>query len=145
MAYIVSQFTYRLALTVAAVLLATMTHAHAKPSHAERVEARIQELHAKLHITPAQEDLWKNVTQVMRDNAKTMDDLTQARAAKAATMTAVDALKAYSAIADGHAEGLKRFIPVFEALYASMPDTQKRQADTLFRQYRRRGAQATRH
>jgi len=146
MTHIASQFTYRLALTVTAmVLLATMARAHAQPSHAERVEARITELHATLHITPAQEDLWKNVTQVMRDNAKTMDELTQARAAKAATMTAVDDLKTYSAIAEAHAEGLKHFIPIFEALYASMSDAQKQQADTLFRQHHRSGAKAKRH
>jgi periplasmic protein CpxP/Spy len=134
MAHVASQFTYRMALTVtAALLLATLARAQAPPSHAERVEARITELHAKLHITPAQEDLWQHVTQGMRDNATRMDELTQARAAKAPTMTAVDALKAYSAIAEAHAEGLKTFIPAFEALYARMSDAQKQQADALFR------------
>src|SRR5438105_2288992 len=97
MTHVASQFTYRIALTVtAALLLATLAHAQAQPSHAQRVEARITELHAKLHITSAQEDLWQHVTQVVRDNAMRMDELTQARAAKAPTMTAVDALKAYS-------------------------------------------------
>lgn len=60
-------------------------------------------------------------------------------------MTAVDDLKLYSALADAHAEGLKQFIPVFEALYASMSDVQKQQADALFRQHHRRGAQAKSH
>jgi len=32
----------------------------------------------------------------------------------------------------GHAEGLKKFLPVFETLYGSMSDAQKAQADTLF-------------
>ena len=99
MTHVASQFTYRMALTVtAALLLATLARAQAQPSHAQRVEARITELHAKLHITAAQEDLWQHVTQVMRDNATTMDERTQARAAKASTMTAVDELKAYSAM-----------------------------------------------
>jgi len=109
----------------------------AKASRADRVDARITMLHAKLVITPAQEDLWKNVTQVMRDNAQTMEALTKARADKAKTMTAVEDLKSYSAITDAHAEGLKKFVPVFEALYASMSDTQKAQADTLFRGHHR--------
>ena len=90
-------------------------------------------LHAKLAITPAQEDLWKNLTQVMRDNEQTMEALTKARADKAKTMTAVDDLKSYAEITTAHAEGLKKFIPAFEALYGNMSDAQKTQADTLFR------------
>jgi periplasmic protein CpxP/Spy len=105
----------------------------AKASGTDRVEARITMLHAKLAITPAQEDLWTQVTQVMRDNAQTMVALTQARAAKAKTLTAVEDLTSYSEITTAHAEGLKKFIPVFAALYDSMSAAQKAQADTLFR------------
>ena len=111
--------------------------AKASRSRVDRVEARITMLHAKLAITPAQEDLWKNVTQVMRDNAQTMEALTKARADKAKTMTAVEDLTSYSEITTAHAEGLKKFIPVFETLYASMSDTQKAQADSLFRGHSR--------
>jgi septal ring factor EnvC (AmiA/AmiB activator) len=131
---ITSQFPYLTALAVAAVaLLATSPLASARPSHVDRVEARIKELHAKLNITQAQEGLWTNVTQVMRDNAQTMDALIKARADNAKTMTAVDDLKSYSDMAEAHAAGLKKFIPVFEALYASMSDAQKKNADTVFR------------
>src|SRR5271157_5634246 len=38
----------------------------AKASRADRVEARITMLHAKLAITPAQEPAWQTLTQVMR-------------------------------------------------------------------------------
>ncbi len=138
MKYMASQFPYPAALAVAAVaLLTTITLASARPSHVEHAEARIKELHAKLHITQAQEDLWNHVTQVMRDNAKTLDALAQARSAHAQAMTALDDLKSYSEIADAHAEGLKKFIPAFEALYASMSDAQKQNADTLFRHHSR--------
>jgi hypothetical protein len=99
----------------------------------ERVEARITDLHAKLQITPAQEDLWKNVTQEMRDKAKTIDGLQRARFEKADTMTAVDDFKSYGEVADAHADGIKKFIPVFAALYNSMSDDQKKNADTIFR------------
>jgi hypothetical protein len=105
----------------------------AKASGVNRVEARITMLHATLKITPAQEELWTQVTQVMRDNAQTMEALTKARAAQAKTMTAVEDLNSYSEIAEAHAAGLKKFVPVFQALYASMSDAQKAQADTLFR------------
>jgi len=141
MKHMTSQSTYSIALAVAmAVFSATIAFASARPSRVEHVEARIKELQAKLHITPTQEALWQNVTQIMRDNAQTMDGLTQARIDKAKTMTAVDNLQSYSAIVEAHAEGLKKFVPAFEALYASMSDTQKHQADNVFREYRDRRA-----
>jgi len=131
---IVHPFPYLTALAVAAVaLLATSALASASPSHVDRVEARIKELHAKLNITQAQEDLWTNVTQVMRDNAQTVDALIKVRSGNAKTMTAIDDLKSYGNVADAHAEGLKKFIPVFGTLYASMSDAQKKNADTIFR------------
>jgi hypothetical protein len=69
---IANQFTYPAALAVASVLLAFMVVSSATPSIAashgasktDRVETRIKELHAKLMITPEQEELWNNVTQV---------------------------------------------------------------------------------
>jgi protein CpxP len=105
----------------------------AKASKVDRTEARINDLHAKLKITPAQEDLWNKVTEVMRGNAKKMDTLIQARSEKEKTMNTVEDLKSYSEITQAHADGLKNFIPVFEALYASMSDEQKKDADALFR------------
>src|SRR6185503_5651506 len=50
-----------------------------KTSHTDRVEARIAELRSKLKITSDQEDKWNNVTEVMRENAKKLDSLTQTR------------------------------------------------------------------
>jgi hypothetical protein len=105
----------------------------AKASRPDRVEARITMLHAKLAITAAQEPAWQNLIQVMRDNAQAMEALRTARADKAKTATAIDDLKSYAEITTAHAEGLKKFIPVFETLYGSMSDAQKAQADTLFR------------
>lgn len=104
----------------------------AKALTADRVEARIKYLHTSLNITPEQEPLWNNVAQVMLDNAKTMEELIKVRAEAAATVTPIDDLKSYSAIADGHADGLKKFIPAFEALYASMSEEQQKNAHKLF-------------
>ena len=104
-----------------------------KASRADRVEARIADLHTKLGITPDQEELWKGVAQVMRDNATTMEALIKARRDKGGSMTALDDLKTYGAIAEAHADGLKKFLPVFETLYNSMSDDQKKNADTIFR------------
>ena len=143
----------------AAVLLATIALTGARPAHAasaapgqgsavqasavDRVEARIKELHTKLKITQAQEDLWHHVTQVMRDNAQTLDALTKARSDQAQTMSALDDLKSYGDVAEAHAAGIKRFTPVFETLYASMSDAQKKHADALFRS--RSHTRSTRH
>jgi hypothetical protein len=104
-----------------------------KASTIDNVEARIKDLHARLKITPAQEDLWNNATQVMRDNANTMNALRRARSEKASTMTAVEDFKSYAEITEAHADGIKKFVPVFSALYDSMSDAQKKNADTIFR------------
>jgi periplasmic protein CpxP/Spy len=105
----------------------------ARVSKVDRTEARIKELQSKLKITPAQEAAWNKVVEVMRDNAQAMDALVQARMEKAKTMTAIEDLKSYSEITQAHADGLKKFIPVFEELYAGMSDEQKKDADMLFR------------
>lgn len=109
------------------------------PQHVDRVEERINSLHQQLHITAAQETQWSAVAQAMRDNAKAIRDLVKDRRAKGGTMNAVDDLRSYEAIADAHADGLKKLIPAFEALYSSMSDDQKKIADTLFRHARRPG------
>jgi osmotically-inducible protein OsmY len=112
-------------------------------SRVDRVEDRITMLHSTLNITPAQEALWTNVTQVMRDNAKTMDALTKTRVDQAKTMNAVEDLKSYTEITKAHTEGLTKFLPAFEALYASMSDAQKAEANTMFRGHGRSRTAAT--
>ena len=148
---IACQFTYPTALAVVVMLLVFMVLASPSPSRAaspepglatagtaskaDRVEERIKDLHTKLKITPAQEELWNNVIQVMRDNAKTMEALIKTRSEEASTMTAIDDLKSYGEIIEAHADAIRKFIPAFEPLYASMSDAQKKAADTLFRHH----------
>jgi hypothetical protein len=97
------------------------------------VDARIKELHARLHITDAQKTQWDNLAQVMRDNAQSMVDLQKQRAADAKSMNAVDVIKSYSDVIQAHEDGMKKFIPAFEDLYNSMSDAQKKTADAMFR------------
>jgi periplasmic protein CpxP/Spy len=97
----------------------------------DRVELRIKELHSELKITPEQEPQFDAVAQAMRDDAKGMEDaIAQRREAK--SMTAVDDLKAYQAIADAHSQGLQKLIPAFQALYDTMSPEQKKNADAVF-------------
>lgn len=107
-------------------------------SPTERVEAHIKALHEQLHITDAQAAQWNDLAQVMRDNAKTIEDLVKQREQNIKTMTAVDDLRSYQALAEAHAEGLKKLVPVFETLYDGMSDDQKKIADVVFRRSQRR-------
>jgi len=113
--------------------VASSSQAMASPSDANAVEARIKELHRKLHITAAQKPQWDNLAQVMRDNAQAMSDLKKQRAADAQSMNAVDVVKSYESVIEAHEDGMKKFVPPFEALYKSMSDAQKKTADSLFR------------
>jgi hypothetical protein len=99
----------------------------------ESVEARIKELHTRLHITEAQKPQWDALTQVMRDNAQAMVDLQKQRAADASSMNAVEVIKSYSEVIQAHEDGMKKFVPAFEDLYNSMSDAQKKTADSMFR------------
>jgi hypothetical protein len=99
----------------------------------QTVEARIKELHRKLHITEAQKAQWDALTQVMRENAQAMAEVEKQRAADASSMNAVDVVKSYSAVIDAHEDGMKKFVPAFENLYNSLSDAQKKTADAMFR------------
>ena len=142
-----SQFANFAARAIAAATVFLMASLSAAPvvpaqgSNEVAVEASIKDLHAKFKITAAQEYQWARVAAAMRDNAKTMDRLTSAKMANAKTMTAVEDINSYGVIAYAHADELKKFAPVFAALYARMSDAQKAQADELFRH----GAQDTDH
>jgi periplasmic protein CpxP/Spy len=140
------RFTYSAARAVAAALFATLAFAPGpvlaanapKASSGDRVEARIERMHATLKITHEQEEQWAKVAHVMRENAKSLDALTEARFKNAKTMNAVDDLKSYGEITDAHADGIKKLTPIFATLYTGMSDAQKKDADELFRHGGRR-------
>lgn len=98
------------------------------------IEARIKELHTKLKITASEESQWQQFTQVMRDNAKAMDDLEAQRTQNQAAMTAVDDLRSYRDFTQAHVDGLAKLVPAFESLYDSMTPDQKKNADVVFAQ-----------
>jgi len=107
----------------------------ARPSAVEYTEAQIKWLQDSLNITEAQKPLWNNLTQVMRENAKEMDAFAKDRAetTKLKTMNAVEHLKYHRQITEAHLKQLNKFIPPFEALYASMSAEQKSIIDATFR------------
>jgi periplasmic protein CpxP/Spy len=101
--------------------------------HVETVDDRVKELHAELKITPAEEEKWGKVADVMRNNAKTIDGLIQQRHDSAPKETAVENLQSWNAIAQAHAEGSKALLDAFSSLYDDMPDAQRKLADAAFR------------
>jgi hypothetical protein len=96
-------------------------------------ERRITSLHARLHITPQQSQQWDQFTQVMRDNAREMDQVYQQRAEKLDTMTALDNMQSYAQIEQQRAQDTQKLVPPFQSLYASLSDEQKKTADQVFR------------
>lgn len=73
----------------------------------------------------------------MRDSAKSMEAAINSRTEKLGTMSAVDDLRSYESLAEVHAEGMKKLVAAFAPLYDSMSETQKKTADTVFRQHER--------
>jgi hypothetical protein len=110
------------------------TTASAQHQASPRVEKRIQTLHDKLEITAAQEPQWQAVADVIRGNEANVHELAEQRHATEGA-SAVDDLKSYQKIADAHAAGLEKLIPVFEDLYSTMSPQQKTNADALFSKY----------
>ena len=99
----------------------------------ERVEQRIKELHSQLQITPAEEPQWNEFAQVMRENARDMDQAFMQRAQQFPTMNAVQNMQSYEQISEQHAQRVQKLVPAFQKLYDPMPDAQKRVADQVFR------------
>jgi len=105
------------------------------------VEQRIRALQSQLGITEAQMPLWNAFAQAMRDNAASTDALFVQRANSVASMSALDNMHSYAQIARAYADNTERLATAFDSLYASLTDTQKQAADTLFRQQASAAAQ----
>lgn len=104
------------------------------PDRATLVEQRIAGLHAKLQITPAQQTQWDQFSQVMRDNAQNMDATFKSRIKAMPSITAPENMQSYAQVAMSHAQDVQKLVPVFQALYDTMSDNQKRIADKIFRE-----------
>ncbi len=108
--------------------------APAKASMRVTIEQRITDLHAKLQISPAQQPQWDQFAQVMRDNAKSMDQEFPGPGLRRSTaMNAAENMKSYALISAQHAQDMQKLVPAFGALYGTMSDSQKHMADQVFR------------
>jgi protein CpxP len=105
------------------------------------VDQRIRTLQSQLGITEAQMPLWSAFAQAMRENAAATDALFTQRASAVSTMNAPDNMHSYAQIARAYADNTERLATAFDSLYASLSETQKQAADTLFRQQATAAAQ----
>lgn len=103
-----------------------------RTSAVEYTEVQIKQLQGALQITAAQEELWNNVTKVMRENAKDMDALRKDRAGNMETMNAVEHMKFNIQITEAHLNHQQKFLSPFEAFYSSLSGDQKMITDTIF-------------
>jgi hypothetical protein len=97
------------------------------------IDRRIADLHKRLKITPAEEPQWKQVADIMRQNEEAVAAAVKDRVEHMKTMNAMENLQSFQKIADAHDQGLQKLIPAFQALYDSMSDAQKKNADAVFR------------
>ena len=105
------------------------------------VDQRIRTLQSQLGVTEAQMPLWSAFAQAMRDNAASTDALFTQRAGTVAAMSATDNMHSYAQIARAYADNTERLATAFDSLYASLSETQRQAADTLFRQQATAAAQ----
>jgi len=94
------------------------------------LDQRLRALQLQLGITEAQMPLWTAYAQAIHDNAASAAALF-ARPAGAAG----DYMHRYRQVARAGADNTKRLAAAFNSLYASLTDTQKQVADTLFHRH----------
>jgi hypothetical protein len=107
--------------------------AKAKPAPAgprDEVEQEITQLRDRLHITPAQQQQFDAFAETLRKNAQELDALMHEKGQKPGA-NAVEDMRFYLQFTEAQAEGLKRLLPAFQALYDSLTDQQKRAADAV--------------
>jgi periplasmic protein CpxP/Spy len=114
----------------------------APPPALDPMAQRINYLHGRLRITPAQETLWAGLTQVMRDNATALAPLLRERFQATQGGNAIEMLGAGEKLDAAQLDGLRKFIAAFQALYDSMSDEQKKIADYVFRRSQLSGESA---
>jgi LTXXQ motif family protein len=104
------------------------------PTAADPTAARIKYLHDRLRITAEQEDLWEKVGQTIHDNERNLTPLRKERLRTTTGGSALELLHAYDALGQAQLDSLKNIVTVFEPLYASLSESQKKIADAILRE-----------
>ena len=99
-----------------------------------KVEERVRDIYATLHITKAQDAEWNAFAQVMLDNAQAMDAAVKQYGGDRDQLSAPQIIDNYAAISAQHARNVSRLSAALEMLYADLSPEQKKAADEMFRQ-----------
>ena len=113
----------------------------APDDHQAKVEHRIRDIYATLHITKAQDAEWNAFAQVMLDNAQAMEMAVQQHGGDRGKLSAPQILDNYAAISAQHAQNVERLSAALGVLYASLSPEQQRAADEMFRKPARKTAE----
>jgi periplasmic protein CpxP/Spy len=113
------------------VQLAQAAPRSAPSGGAPNVEQQLSQIRSQLHITPQQQAQFDAFAQAMRQNFQEMQSVMQ-REQQSPPHNAVEQLQAQAQGAQAEAAGLQRLEAPFQALYASLSPTQKRDADQIF-------------
>lgn len=127
-----------LALTLAWSTAVQAQTAPAQDKRQAKVEQRIRDMYATLHIKPAQDAEWNAYAQVMLDNAQAMEAVARPASGDRAQMNAAQILNNYAAVSAQHAQNVERLSAAFDVLYATLSADQRRAADEMFRTSPRR-------
>jgi periplasmic protein CpxP/Spy len=118
-----------------------VSHPVSGATAAQRVEQHIRELHAQLKITAAEEPQWQQFANVMRENARGMDQEFSQRMQQFSGMNALQNMQSYQRISELHAQDIQKLVPAFADLYNAMPEQQKMLTDRVFRENAETNAQ----
>jgi hypothetical protein len=103
------------------------------PNGLNWVQQQADRWHRQLRITAAQEQAWTQFAEIMRANARHLEQLYQDRSEHYENMSAVDNLKNYQEIIQAQAEDLSKKGAAFQVLYDALSPEQKQSADRIFR------------
>lgn len=99
-------------------------------------DAHLANMRGRLKITPAQMPQWDVFTTISRENSEEMHERFERRRAALGRFDAAQNMGDFAQISELHARHLVRLAAAFQALYATMPADQQREADTYFREVR---------
>jgi sorbitol-specific phosphotransferase system component IIBC len=111
----------------------TAASASAPATRQAQVEQRIADMHATLHITPAEDPAFNSFAQVMLDNAQAMDAVATKNEGDPSTRNAVQTLQQYASVTEQHAQNVQKLSAAFGTLYATLSPAQQKTADEMFR------------
>lgn len=103
------------------------------------IQRRLQGLHDRLGISPAQQPQWDAVVGTLRENAQAMRGSPALQAVRSGRLNAVQELQALSDLARQRADAMQRLIPAVDALYAALSPEQRQVADQALQRLVHRG------